>query len=419
MINNILSTIVGIIMFFGFFNFIKCVSGSKYIRKRFLGLFIMLYTIVYVGMVYILVPEITTIMSLISIAIGCKIFFNLSKRDLIFYTIIEWAIAILLDILIMNIFNKIVILGASNQEIYRLLGTLTIAIIFFILGRIGIVIKVINKIKEKLYKINHFIYILIFIVILYLGLGSYCLDNINEISSSMIALVCSVFFLVLIILFIHQQSQIIFLKENIKLLTKNNEFFVERIDEYRIIKHNLVANLNGIKSVANKKSTLLIDELIKKYKSKIKMPNNFKKLPSGINGIILEKIYNIEQKKIKVSINNYIKNNIIEELSAKDYNLFCEALGVALDNAIEATIESKEKLILIDIKEENEKIILTIVNTFSGIIDIDDLGNKYYTSKKKGHGLGLFSILNFKTVKVSTYIKENKFFCVLKVNKQK
>ena len=149
------------------------------------------------------------------------------------------------------------------------------------------------------------------------------------------------------------------------------------------------------------------------------MPKDFKKLPSGINGIIFEKIYNIDSKEIKISVSNHIKNNIIEVVSARDYNLFCEALGVGLDNAIEAAKESKEKIIYIDIHDDDEKIILSIVNTFSGVIDLDELGNKNYTSKQKGHGLGLFSIFKFNAIKVSTYIKENKFFYQLKVNKKK
>ena len=414
-----LYTIVVTIMLFSFLDFIKRVSEKEYVKKRLLIICMLTYAIIYIATINIIATEISTLISLIIIAIISKYFLSLSNRDLIYYSIIEWALAILLDITTMNIFNKLVVVNENNIMIYKTLGSLIIAIVFLCLGKSKKIINIINRIKKYFLKINYFIFILVFVVLFYIGLASYCLKNINRVSVSTIVLLISIFFLGGILFFIYQQAQIIFLKENITLLTKNNEFFIERIDEYRILKHNLIANLNGLKSVSNKKTEILINNLISKFQSTMKMPKDFKKLPSGINGIIFEKIYNIDSKEIKISVSNHIKNNIIEVVSARDYNLFCEALGVGLDNAIEAAKESKEKIIYIDIHDDDEKIILSIVNTFSGVIDLDELGNKNYTSKQKGHGLGLFSIFKFNAIKVSTYIKENKFFYQLKVNKKK
>lgn len=411
--------IVSIFMLYSFLDFIKKISEKQYIKKKLLISFLIIYTVVYIATINMIATEISTLISLIIIAIISKYFLSLSNRDLIYYSIIEWALAILLDITTMNIFNKIVVVNESNIMIYKTLGSLIIAIVFLCLGKSKKIINLINKIKKYFLKINYFIFILVFVVLFYIGLASYCLKNINTISVSTTVLLISIFFLVGILFFIYQQAQIIFLKENITLLTKNNEFYIERIDEYRILKHNLIANLNGLKSVSNKKTKVLINNLILKFQSIMKMPKDFKKLPSGINGIIFEKIYNIDSKEIKISVSNHIKNNIIEVVSARDYSLFCEALGVGLDNAIEAAKESKEKIIYIDIHDDDEKIILSIVNTFSGVIDLDELGNKNYTSKEKGHGLGLFSIFKFNAIKVSTYIKENKFFYQLKVNKKR
>lgn len=411
--------IVGIFMLYSFLDFIKKISEKQYIKKKLLISFLIIYTVVYIATINMIATEISTLISLIIIAIISKYFLSLSNRDLIYYSIIEWALAILLDITTMNIFNKIVVVNESNIMIYKTLGSLIIAIVFLCLGKSKKIINLINKIKKYFLKINYFIFILVFVVLFYIGLASYCLKNINTISVSTTVLLISIFFLVGILFFIYQQAQIIFLKENITLLMKNNEFYIERIDEYRILKHNLIANLNGLKSVSNKKTKVLINNLILKFQSIMKMPKDFKKLPSGINGIIFEKIYNIDSKEIKISVSNHIKNNIIEVVSARDYSLFCEALGVGLDNAIEAAKESKEKIIYIDIHDDDEKIILSIVNTFSGVIDLDELGNKNYTSKEKGHGLGLFSIFKFNAIKVSTYIKENKFFYQLKVNKKR
>lgn len=410
--------VIGIFMLYSFLNFIKQISEKHYTKKNILIPFLILYTIIYIATINLIATEISTLISLIIIAVISKFFLLISNKDLIYYSIIQWSLAIILDITIMNIFNKVIIVNENNIMIYKTIGSLIIAIIFIFLSKSKKVINIINKIKKSIFKINNFIFILIFVILFYIGLASNCLKNINTNSVSTTILLISIFFLGGILFFIYQKTQILFLKENITLLTKNNEFYIDRIDEYRILKHNLIANLNGLKSVSNKTTTILINNLILKFQSTMKMPKDFKNLPSGINGIIFEKIYNIDSQDIKISINNYIKNNIIEVISAIDYSLFCEALSVGLDNSIEAAKESKEKIIYINIHDEKEKIILTIINTFSGIIDLDEIGNKNYTSKQKGHGLGLFSIFKFNAVKVSTYIKENKFFYQLKVNKK-
>ena len=223
--------------------------------------------------------------------------------------------------------------------------------------------------------------------------------------------------LLFVINFIIQQFQIISLKESIKLLNKNNEFYLNLIDEYRILKHNLISNLSGIKSVTNKKTRALIDDLITEYNSILKLPKNFKEIPTGISGIVYEKIYSANNSQLQLKVDNKLKNNIIEILSARKFNALCEALGITLDNAIEAAEQSNEKILYLEFTEDENKLILKIVNTFSGVVDIDELGKKNYTSKKKGHGLGLFSILNKKDIKLTTIIKNNKFISVVTVNK--
>ena len=72
----------------------------------------------------------------------------------------------------------------------------------------------------------------------------------------------------------------------------------------------------------------------------------------------------------------------------------------------------------LEFTEDDNKLMLKIINSFSGMIDIDELGKKNYTSKKTGNGLGLFSILKYKPIKLNSSIKDNKFICVIRVNKK-
>ena len=411
---KIISVIVVIIMVISFMDFIKEISNKQYNKKLFLILYIVVYALVYVNVLNIMTKEITTILSLIIVAFGCKFFLKLNNKDLIYYSIIEWIIATILDILIMNLFGIVKL----DEDIYRIIGSSIIAIIFLFAGRINFIKRNINQIKKRLYKITNSTYMLIIIIIIYFFLGSYCLNNINDFSIQLIVFVISLLFISLIILFVIQLSQIIFLKDNIKILTKNNEFYIEKIDEYRILKHNLIYSLDAVKAVGNKKVKLLVDEIINQYKDIIKMPKHFKEIPSGINGIVSEKVYDLSPD-VKYVVDNKIKSNIIETVKARDFNLYYEALGITLDNAIEALEKCDNKILYISITEDSKIIKTTIINTFRGNIDIDKIGTKNYTSKKEGNGLGLYSIFRMKSVRVKSYIIENKYITEIEITKNK
>ena len=175
--------------------------------------------------------------------------------------------------------------------------------------------------------------------------------------------------------------------------------------------------MNGIKTIANKKTKSLIEDLVNEYNNKLKLPKDIKKIPVGISGIVYEKFYGVNDNNLQFEVNNKIKNNIIEILSARKYNLLCEALEIIMNNAIEASQLSRDKLIYMELLEEANKIIIKVINTFSGKLDIDRLGTKNYTSKSKGNGLGLFSLFTKRNINISTSIKDNKFISIVSVNK--
>ena len=416
---KIINFIEAILLLHAFAFCISKFSKKEVNHKIVLFILTLIYSFVYNSFFVSITQEVKAFLSILMTVIICKFFVKLNNKDCVFYTLIIWLTAIIFDILVMNVMNNLKVKELLNIDdtIGKVIGSTLIIIFFYILGNINSVANCVNRIKTFVNKLDFSYYKLVGIIVIYFCLGSYCLSYMNDKAVSAIILVIAFSLLIVILFFMFQQIQINSLKESLKILTKNNEFYIERIDEYRVMKHNLIANLNGVKSTANLKTKKLIDDLIRKYQSMLKMPKNFKNLPSGVNGIIYEKIYNIKDNSLNLKIENRIKNNIIEVLSAKNYNLFCEALGVALDNAIEASEKSKEKLLYLEFTEDEEKIILKIINSFSNIIDLDELGTKNYTSKQHGNGLGLFSILKYKSIKLSNSIKENKFCSIIIVNK--
>ena len=57
-------------------------------------------------------------------------------------------------------------------------------------------------------------------------------------------------------------------------------------------------------------------------------------------------------------------------------------------------------------------------NNFKNSIDIEELGKKYYSTKNRGSGLGLFSIKNNKIIKERISIINDFYFIELKIKKE-
>ena len=73
----------------------------------------------------------------------------------------------------------------------------------------------------------------------------------------------------------------------------------------------------------------------------------------------------------------------------KNYKDLCKLIGIYLDNAHDACLNSYKKEITIEMFFKNKKLSIIISNTFSGEIDIKSIGKKGYTTKGQGHGMGL------------------------------
>ena len=169
-----------------------------------------------------------------------------------------------------------------------------------------------------------------------------------------------------------------------------------------------------MKSFGNKKINSLIDDLILEENNFDIKNNNIYNVPNGIKGIVAEKLYNA---KIDVITSNKISNDPFINLSPKAFNSISECIGIALDNAIEASKETKNPVITLELYERKEYIVITIGNNFCNNIDFEKLGEKYYSTKKRGSGLGLFSIMKNKLVKEKISIVNDFYNIELQIKK--
>lgn len=217
-------------------------------------------------------------------------------------------------------------------------------------------------------------------------------------------------FIVLLLTFIYQNK---LLKRSNKRLIEYNDELNKYIENYRIYKHNLNNKLIAIKSYSNEKVSQLIDDIIGANYS-LAVNNNIYNLPNGIKGLVAEKLYN---KNYSILVDNKIKGNPFDKMPAKQFNSISECLGIAIDNAIEATKEMKNPIIIIDLLENKDNLIIKVGNNFNNDIDFNKLGEKYYTTKKHGKGLGLYSISKNKLIKEKYEIINDIYYITLEVKK--
>lgn len=113
----------------------------------------------------------------------------------------------------------------------------------------------------------------------------------------------------------------------------------------------------------------------------------------AIYSVLLNKYKMAEERNIKMNIDILVSLNKFKE---KSYEI-SRMLGILIDNALEATIECKDKVVNVQFLKEKarNKILIIIENTYiDKNIDTKKIFEKNYTTKKdKGNsGLGLWKI---------------------------
>ncbi|MCI8574916.1 MAG: ATP-binding protein [Bacilli bacterium] len=362
------------------------------------------------------------ITSLITYFILYHLIYRCEIKETIFYGSVICLIGMLIDILVMTLSTVIpfYLLDLDIATI-RYIDTIFMQIIMLLIFNSKYLKKGLKKIYNSIKKIKYpyLSYLLVMIVLISMGLTTLNIIqkySFESISISYLILILSL--IILIISFLYHEFNNIQLKIINANLIKNNEFYLNVVADYRILKHNIIHQLNGVKSVANSKAQVLIEDLINEYNSNFKNVQLVTKMPIGISGIVYEKIYKFDCKEIRLGIDNYIESDIFENLTPRSYNLLCEALGILLDNALESSQKSKEKIVMIDMKETEEFYQIKVINTFKEMLDIDKIGTMKYTTKLNGHGVGLFSLIGRKKLKIKTSIINDLFFNEILIEKK-
>lgn len=372
------------------FCFGKCIDEK--IKLSFKTIIIICFFAIlrYLNHIYCLV----SIKLLISLLLYNLLFFIIYKKN-IKEVLITGMVVCIISILLEFCINFIIAFFVKNiielnqhfliKDLFSIILYVTLICIFsnsFLKHKIKKIIDFLEKTIDV--ELLFIIVVILLNVILIKFIYNYR-DSINNIYNILILSIVTILVIISLKSFYNKQIYKIKVVDQQERIKK----YEEMITDYRELKHNLNNDLLAIKSIATKKAQVLIEEKIKKYNKNYEWINNFDKMPKGLQGLIYFKLKDINKLKITVEVNNKLNYDIENRISIKQYSYLCDFIGIILDNAIDSAKNSKEKIIYIYIHERDKNIIIEITNTFGNNIDLNKIGQKNYSTKKKKSGIGL------------------------------
>lgn len=344
-------------------------------------------------------------------------------RDSFFKLLNLCIFILLLTLFIELIYSILIIVCGCNIE--RLNTNLPFVKVFFsvslcygiyLIYRIPIFKKTYIRMQSlfECQKNNIIIFYLIFGVVVFL----YIIYVLNDILGNVI------FFIILIIMFIYFIVFLYFKEKYINSLLKtknaylleNQILFKKNMEDYRILKHNLLNDILFIKTLCLKKNQKIINEKMLKYDIIPDILVNVDSIPEGLQGLVYLKATVAKSYDINIYIDNF--DFKYDDLDRKVQIDLCEVLGIILDNAIEACNETTEKTIYLNMIDEKNHMFIDIINTFTNEINLEEIGNKNYSTKNRERGLGLNYInkLN-KNIKIKKEIMHDLFKITIIIKK--
>lgn len=363
-----------------------------------------------------------------------KYIFKIKIRKSILLTFLYMIILILTELLELFFITKVIGIDINLcYETYAgsLFANLLVCIVFLILS---IFIKsIFRRIVNA--KIDNNKNIIVYMIITFLCIGMFFYIIISEFQKENLIILYIMCILILIAMLfslikqIISNNKIIYEYDNLLKIMTTYEFDIEN---ERILRHEAKNELRVIKAkiIENQKSEDIIDyidEIINdKYVVDKEKYAKFGYLPpNGIKGLFYFKVQEAEKTGIKVSIHisKKILKSKIYDLNIKEQRDFGRIIGVFLDNAIEASIGSKDKKLGIEAYTINgNEFELIISNTYNNKINIDMLGNKRFSTKdaKRGRGLLLVKRLieHNKKFKIKTTINNNIYIQTITIIKK-
>ncbi len=406
LICSIMMAIIGLI-------FIKKISGSNENLLKLRNLALMLCLIILPGVIYNLsYSYIYSIVFYIITIITYKQILNISYTKATVSCGIMLIYIAILDFLSMCFVVAFIPIEIARNTWYM---NIIINVVFCIIllftcykTKLGVVLtKLINKISEKKQtKIVIFFILILIAMSIVLSLSSRKVTISEMFSTNFLLFI--IFFLLIIILFTERNSYDK-LSDEYDSLFEYVKIFEDWIEKERFIRHEYKNQLAVLFAMTKEKKVKdkinsIIDETIDIDKDMIQsltgLPNG------GLKGLLYYKIAVAKKKKVNIEIDvNSKVEKLLKKLDDNQITILSKLIGVYCDNAIEASLETKKKIVSIEIYSFDKKINIAISNTFDKNKDITNRNEKGFSTKGEGRGNGLYYAT--KILNKNKWIKEN------------
>lgn len=369
--------------------------------KIYIALLIMILMIL---LNYFLLNPILKVVMVLFIYIAITMYiFNITIKEAIPLSIINHLLYIISEVIVIMIVLAILNIQDRTNLVDTFFGTIyaniSISLVVIILMRIPL-IKVIYKKctmllkNQKTYKIVIFIFLLASCISIVLNFIYYN-NNIFLLSGSCLLLI--VFYLYFAIKMINVKTTYLNMYSKYNSTLEALKSYEDILDKYKVSNHenkNQLLMIRNMLGKDNEKNVCkYIDKIVKnEYEDDENIMLESSKIPSGgLRALVYSKLLYMKNNNIDfdLRIDRKIKSVELIDLDETINLDICKIIGVFLDNAIEETEKTKNSSVSIEFYIMNDKLNISISNTFEGFIDLDMIDEKKYTTKGNGHGYGL------------------------------
>ncbi|MCI7559467.1 MAG: GHKL domain-containing protein [Clostridium sp.] len=334
---------------------------------------------------------------ILNLLIFFKIVFNGRLRNIVIYTFTLYLALVFFDFMFSFIFHWLNAITAPDlSRNYLIMGGFTLLITF--LTSLFCKLKFVRKFSDliiNLSKNNYVNVLVISLIILFIVILSTKLSLEYDYEKFLFnLLLLSVFLFFIVFAFVKNylaQKE----KQEKETLLEFISKYEKIIDENRINKHEMLNNLIILRSFKDKNTeeyNKVLDDLIVTYDNNSDACiKNISKLTTGLKGILYYKINDMRNKNINLNVNISKRvSSPLEKLPLDEYVILSRIIGIVMDNALEASIKSKEKFVMIEVFEQNDNVIIIIENSYNNKVNVNDLKKKNFSTKGKSRGLGLY-----------------------------
>lgn len=347
-----------------------------------------------------------------------RIFINKTMYQTIITTLISMSIILASDLITSLFFiNFVTPQQIRGENIWILICNSCVCIFALIIINIPLIksklIKFVNNLnaREKLSTI--FVFVLSVIIIMY------TLYNISRNYSwnekYIINFIVAITYIIIIMIFLRDRLQYNNLMNQYDNLFNYFKDFENSLDEKSLTNHeykNQLAVINGYLEAnkikeAKKSINEILNGLSEGDETIISELSNIPK--GGVKGLLYYKVITAKNKNVEIILDTSDNlSSSLDKLSREKNKIISKVLGVYIDNAIDAALCTDNKTVTIETYFLNNKINFVISNKFDNkALKIENIGKKGYTTKKSGHGNGLY-LINKITEKINWFTIERK-----------